>query len=703
VRIVAHTQQNKQVELDLFGDEQISIKYEVDNIREANSKNSSYSKSYDIPATQNNNKFFRHIYDLQSDMKGVPQAVLNAFNPYKSCDVEIYAEGSLILEGIMFLNSIKEKEGEHTYNVTVYSSSIGLLNALGEATISDLDFEDIEHDKTIANIQASFTGGVTLTGGGTSNAVFYPLIDDGLIGYSTLGAGALDINSSFNMPPCIQMHYLVNKIFDFAGFEYNSTFLDSNEFKNIYMDSSTNNEYSVLTEYGDVVAHPSADYTIPNNGAFNDLIHDTETADANNLHNTTTGVYTAPADNLEVSATCSLFVDNSNSSARTIQIRLVHNSSAANQAPSTIIHTQVIPGNASNVQVFAFANVMINSGETIKFTVGTTGVGLSIEDLFAVGGQTLRSRYYFYTNTRSDGGYIFQHNRRDVKLADIIKDLTKMFNLIIEPNEFNGKRLNIEPYDDYIAGGVEHNWSDKVDRSEMTQQMFSLPSKLLFAMAKDDDDYYLKLYENIVGKEYGSQEVLIDAQTDVVEEIRLDVFAPTAVVDMHPDFEEISVITSSEDGVVFERFSNAPRLLFKNYATHNASLGIFDQFNSLYQGTFGAQVTPYATAHQYEDTTSALVPAHSDLTFGSVGALFAALSSIPTNTFYNKYWFNYIQERYVNLSHLLKVRINLKPKDISKFSFADRVRIDNQVYRVNSIDYTTGNERLAKVELYRIH
>ena len=217
MRIVAFTQYTsgfpalkKQVELDLFGNEDISIKYEVDNIREANSKNSSYSKSYDIPATKKNNKSFRHIYDLQSDMKGQPNAVLNAFNPYKSCDVLVYSDGSLILEGIMFLNEIKEKNQDYSYNVTVYSNSVGLLNALGESTIDDLDFSDIDCEITLANIQAGFTGNVTLTNGTTSDNIFFPLVDDGNIGYDTAGQGTLSINSRYNFAPHLQMNFIVN-------------------------------------------------------------------------------------------------------------------------------------------------------------------------------------------------------------------------------------------------------------------------------------------------------------------------------------------------------------------------------------------------------------------------------------------------------------------------------------------------------------
>lgn len=709
MRIVAHTQYTvgsptlpKQFDLDLFGDEEIVIKYEVDNIREANSKNSSYSKSYDIPATKNNNKFFRHIYDLQSDMKGAPNGVLNAFNPYKSCDVEVYAEGSLILEGVMFLNSIKESDVDFTYNVTIYSKVVGFLDALGEATIGDLDFADIAHDKTLANIKSSFTGDVTLSAGGTTPHVFYPLTDDGLIGYDTLAAGTLDIDSRFNFPPFVSIKYILDKMFDYAGYSFESTILSSTEFAKIFMDSGCNSEYSALTEYGDVNVNAASDYAIPNNGAFNDLIFTSETADANNLHNTSTGLYTAPDDNLDVSCACSLWVANANASARTIYIRLVHNSTVPSQSPSSIIHTQTIPAN-STVQVFAYANVLLNNAETVKFTIGTTGSDVSVDASYTIPttSTSVSSNYYFFTNSASGGNYVFQHNRADIKLADIFKDLTKMFNLIIETDENNPKKLLIQTFNDFVAAGTEHDWSKKVDRSEMNQDMFDLPRKLTFAMARDDEDYFLNFYEGILGKEYGIQEINIDVETDKEEEIRLDVFAPTALVKQHPDYAPISVITSSSDGNVFERYSNKPRLHFKNSVTHNAPFGIFDQMD-IYEGSFGAQETLYSTSHHYEDDTSVLLSDDSNLLFGNVGFIFHDVTTVPLKTFYNLYWEDYVKERYVNLSHLLKVRVYLKSEDINQFSFADTVRIDNQIYRVNSIEYTTGAEKLAKVELYKL-
>ena len=711
MRIIAHTQHasaslapENQVELDLFGDEDLSIRYEVDNIREANSKNSSYTKSYDIPATKKNNKFFSHIYDLSFDMNGIPYASLNDFNPYKSCEVQVYEEGALILDGVMFLNSINEKQNEYTYNITIFSTSVGLLDALGENTIADLDFEDLEHEFTINNVINSNTStGVTLSAGGTSTAVMYPLVDDGLIGYDTIAADVLDIDSRYNLPPCIQLKYIVDKIFDFAGYQYESTFFNTSEFKNIYVDNGCNNEYSHITEYGTVEVKNSADESIPT--SFTDLSFDTEIQDVNGLHNTANGQYTAPEDNINVEAAVNLTVSNTSGSNKTIFFRLSHNSSALS-APSSPIFTgqQTIP-TGTTTNVFSFGNVYLNSGEQVHWEIRASGSGCTIDASYPVPFTTppftAISKYYFFTQNRTDGNYIFQHNRRDVVLADLISDLTKMFNLIIEPDKDNPKKLNIEPFNDYVSGGITHDWTRKVDRSEMTQTMFDLPRKLTFAMAEDKDDYYLTDYEKVIGKEYGIQEVFIDVETDVEEEIRLQVFAPTAAVDMHPSYQTISVITSSSDGINFERFDSAPRLMFKNFDNYNAGLAIFDQ-SDIYEGVFGAQVTAYSTSHHYEDSTDVLTTLDSTLLFGNVGFYYHTINQIPNNTFYEKYWRDYINERYVNLTHLLKTRIYLKPTDLNHFSFKDKIRIDNQIYRVNSIDYTANSSRLAVVELYRI-
>ena len=75
----------------------------------------------------------------------------------------------------------------------------------------------------------------------------------------------------------------------------------------------------------------------------------------------------------------------------------------------------------------------------------------------------------------------------------------------------------------------------------------------------------------------------------------------------------------------------------------------------------------------------------------------------PINTLFNKYWLDYINENYTEDNvQILKINIKLTPTDINNFKFSYKVRIKNQLYRVNKIEYNTDVIKLAKVELLRI-
>ena len=57
IRLVVYTD-TKDFELDTYGDESINITYGVDDLRDIESKTGHYSKSFDLPATKNNNRYF---------------------------------------------------------------------------------------------------------------------------------------------------------------------------------------------------------------------------------------------------------------------------------------------------------------------------------------------------------------------------------------------------------------------------------------------------------------------------------------------------------------------------------------------------------------------------------------------------------------------------------------------------------------------
>ena len=80
--------------LDLFEDETIPITFTVNDIRDVSSKNTSYSKDFDLPATKKNNRYFNHIYEITAD---------TTFNPYRRARAILNQQGTTIFEGFLQL------------------------------------------------------------------------------------------------------------------------------------------------------------------------------------------------------------------------------------------------------------------------------------------------------------------------------------------------------------------------------------------------------------------------------------------------------------------------------------------------------------------------------------------------------------------------------------------------------------------------
>jgi len=145
IRLVVQNQvTNELQELDTFGNENINLTLQIDDVRDIESKNASYSKDFNLPATKNNNKFFEHYYNVDRYKTN--------FNVYKNVKAFLYSEDVLVLEGFLRLLNVVDKDTEITYNVVLFNDVANIIETLADATINDLDFTDIDHELTPTNI-----------------------------------------------------------------------------------------------------------------------------------------------------------------------------------------------------------------------------------------------------------------------------------------------------------------------------------------------------------------------------------------------------------------------------------------------------------------------------------------------------------------------------------------------------------------------
>ena len=220
------------VELDLF-DDHIPLLFSVASFTDATVNTQSYSKDFKLPSTKNNDRIFTHIYDINSSIKGN----VNAFNPYIKTVATLKEDGIEIFSGELTLNSISKNKEGITYDVNLQSRVSGLAEVLKNKKITNLDFSELNHDYTSVNIKNSWTTGLVLSDGSTTADVKYPfvnwngsIIDEDRDGDIEL----VKLEDAFR--PFIRAKHILDKIFVSSGFRYESNFLNSAAFTDLFMD-----------------------------------------------------------------------------------------------------------------------------------------------------------------------------------------------------------------------------------------------------------------------------------------------------------------------------------------------------------------------------------------------------------------------------------------------------------------------------------
>ena len=148
-------------ELDMFGDEDITINLSVQNIQDISKVFTDYTQGFSVPASPRNNSIFEHYY--RTDIVG-------------GADYRLRAEGSIEINGLVFRYGSIELEGvqmrknaPYAYDITFYGLLVNLTDLFGEDYLYDLDLSAYNHTYDQETIHSGLT----------SNAlapVIYPLI-----------------------------------------------------------------------------------------------------------------------------------------------------------------------------------------------------------------------------------------------------------------------------------------------------------------------------------------------------------------------------------------------------------------------------------------------------------------------------------------------------------------------------------------------
>ena len=722
--------ENGQVICDLYQEEDIPLTLSVDNFKNVAEKVQSYSKDFNLPATKRNNLIFDHIFEITRSDDGI------IFNPYIKTQCVLKQDGFILFEGYLRLIDVQDQKGEISYNVNLYSEVIALADVLKDRTFSDLDFSELEHSYTWSNIRNSWQGILALenplpvgtyagtAGASTTGVLKYPFVDwSHQILLSDGGLGVLGNPELTNMEqafrPFIRIKYLIEKIFsqDDVPFSWTSTFFD-NTFDNLYMDFNwgAGNAPVVFDSSGELTKYYSFD--IPT--SFTAIPFDDMTLAGGSALSSdfgySAGVFTAQANG---------------------QIYTIHYDMNFEQifAVDTLEVEWIVNGQSENAQTFTSAGSSgysgsfdtsvgfppLEAGDTIFCRAKSTPTGGF--DLDGVGSLILSNTPSLITVTTSVNqmttSTLLGTLRGELGQWEFLKGLMTMFNIVSIPDDDNPLNIIFEPYSDVFISNtksgstsdltlasrsIEHDWTDKVDVSEMKlMPLTDLNKKTIFKFVEDDDDYTFNMYKKSTQNHlYGSKVFDASAFTilDGEEDVEAAPFAATVCKPLFSQFDDFitpAIFTANDEATEFEGFENAPRIMVTN--------GVEELTSCTYFVPCQNAASPCGNSVEFQFlqfshlSTIPTVVGTVDYHFGEC-QLVDPIGAAPTDNLFNTYWLPYYNELYNPNTRIMTMKVNLTPADINTFKFYDRVMIKNRSFRVNKIDYKPND--LATVEFILI-
>jgi hypothetical protein len=594
------------------------------------------------------------------------------------------------------------------------------------------------------------------TAGKADGNLLFPLIDHGASynnagnvqgGTITLGSNGQD--NSFNhqanaisaqrLKPMIRAKRLWDQIFENTGYTYESDFLDSDQFRHMYLSAFGNNETTSLNveqaagQLFEVFENPSGNNDVDNylylsNIVFSDPAYSINVPDVGPGSGGST--FTAPGDAqiggsyyaFEFGAQVDAQIENSDYGYTPVLcfVQLVAIS------PGGVVNT-LQTGNASTGGNWSWASYdsrnggyQPQTGDIFKIYVGSTYA----YDVSSV------DQCYWHCQAAPGDYYPPRDLDCEYQQIDFIKDVITMFRLVMQPAASRPNHFIIEPWQDFIGSGDVYDWSNKLIREKdfVSEPLFNTQSAQIEFTKQEDEDYINKYHQDNNKHAYGW--LRFDSQNELLKgkrDIEVTGIAPTPIDQIinyssngsHEDFEfiipQIFEVTGEQDQHgQNERLPIKPKSRFLFY---NGLIDINNTHSYWYMadgtGSPNAQQSyPLVSPYEYwpiqnvagppPETTLNLNFANDTRYFMDPDPGATVYGQIP-NTLFETFWARYISSLYNKFSRRVTAYFTLNNVDLQTLTFDDVIFIDGKYYRPEKIiDAQIGERTAVKCELITV-
>jgi len=713
------------VKVDLFTDENVSLTQVIQDVRDIDKVFTDYSRTFNLPASEKNNKLFKHWYN--PDVKG--------FDANIQSDAKIELNYQPFREGKIRLQEVKMKDNRpHTYKITFFGKTVSLNNLFGEDKLNNLVWMDnFKLPALTANVLTGLQTGhnITVDSVTYNSAIIYPLLThtqryiyDATANLSN--PGNLSITTSQNqkrgvlpedLKPAIKASLVIKAIEEKYDITFKTgEFFDSTEFSNLYLwlhrdKGKIDTENSISIE--------GQSFTCVTSG--NSLRYDPVQTLCNVYTNPKTefsnGVYTVTKEEYIFPPTGQ--PQPFNYFSYTVEVTP---DTGYASTPYTILIFDILTGEELAKQTttgtttlgtgtFDAASNPMATGGTKKVTCKIIssnafqfGINVTVGQGFL--NYALTEEFCTFNSTATNIATTVDNvaptaQVPDIKVLDFLKGLFKMFNLTAFLD--SSDRVVVKTLNDfYDDSTTTHDITKYIVKDEHTVSE-ALPFSNIKFEYPEPKTKLAQAFYNINNVEYGSLNFIADAS----QGSKYEVLPPFE----HMLFERLSDLTSAANtdvqyGLAVDDDDNpaitAPLLFYGIYNTSiSTPINYVDttrpEDGGLASTGSRTTVNNYWMPHNANELGSTSTAPAFNLNFGSeINSYTLTDYGGSNNSLFQKFYQTYIQRVFNTKTRIFKYKAVLPLKFLLTYSLADKVFISGRAFTINKIttDLQTGRSTL---------
>jgi len=670
--------------IDLYDSDPINLKYQFTDVNNIQSSTGSFSQTFRIPATANN-------YAVFGDMASPNDVV---FNPKVKVSAIISVDTLPVMRGHVQFKKAYIIDGQHDeYEIVFFGEAVNLSRTIGEKKLRDIDLSALDHVVSWLNVGASLFGLLF------SGNIRYGLIDKGSV-WANQGNGNAITNDNplytGNFTPFVRLRYLLNEIFDQNGFTMVSAFFNAEA--DYYVPYHNGKNYIVpegTLEELQFTAGISADNVFTGGGVYALTNWNDSTSpfyDVAGVFNPANGRFTAPFGGnyaFAVGAT----ITSAAAGVTWVNVRLRRVSDGVTIWQST---PQILGFGTQFIAVNTSVELTPQDYDITLLFTGSPTDQWTVEAAFSTSPQGGGTFWTLAPTAAPLYGQncIVSNNAPDMKQMDFLRSLQTMFNLVFVPDPNDPTIINVEPFNDYVAGGTVKDWTEELDTSSdiVIYPTTDLQSKNYQWTYAADGDILNQAYVKTAGRVYGRY---------LIEEADNDFAVGDKKIECKFGAYPVNAITGTNI------------LIHKSYTDSGAIVSKPLCKVVIWGGTYPTTPLPRydesgntivtLSGMPYFGHYNAPVPSFSgeDLNFGAEQPLHP-INSNPFNNLYNTYWRAYVDQLYSASARIMEANFYLSAVDLSSFRFNDQIFIKDSYWRVLSIDYSPNSNDTSKVKLIKV-